>query len=55
MVVFMSDNGFLYGEHRWGTTGSMNKQVPYEESIRVPYVVRYDPLTWTPRTDPTSC
>ena len=52
MIVFMSDNGFLYGEHRWGTTGSMNKQVPYEESIRVPYVVRYDPLTPVARTDP---
>ncbi len=52
MLVFMSDNGFLYGEHRWGTTGAMNKQVPYEESIRVPYIVRYDPLTSTSRTDP---
>ena len=52
MIVFMSDNGFSYGEHRWGLTGAQNKQVPYEESIRVPYVVRYDPLTATPRTDP---
>ena len=52
MIVFMSDNGFSYGEHRWGTTGAMNKQVPYEESIRVPYVVRYDPLTPFARTDP---
>ncbi len=52
LFVFMSDNGFLYGEHRWGTTGSMNKQVPYEESIRLPYIVRYDPLTSSPRTDP---
>ena len=45
MFVFMSDNGFLYGEHRWGLTGSKNKKVPYEESIQVPYIVRYDPLT----------
>jgi len=52
LFVFMSDNGFLYGEHRWGTTGAMNKQVPYEESIRLPYIVRYDPLTSSPRTDP---
>jgi N-acetylglucosamine-6-sulfatase len=51
MIVFTSDNGFLWGEHRWGTTGPHNKQVPYEESIKVPYVVRYDPLTSTPRTD----
>ena len=52
MIVFTSDNGFVYGEHRWGITGAMNKQVPYEESIRLPYVVRYDPLTSSPRTDP---
>jgi len=53
MIVFTSDNGFLWGEHRWGTTGPHNKQVPYEESIKVPYVVRYDPLTSTPRIDPS--
>jgi N-acetylglucosamine-6-sulfatase len=52
LIVFMSDNGFLWGEHRWGATGAQNKQVPYEESIRLPYVVRYDPLTAVPRTDP---
>jgi len=40
MIVFASDNGYLYGEHR--LTG---KQAPYEESIRVPLVIRYDPLT----------
>jgi N-acetylglucosamine-6-sulfatase len=40
LIVFMSDNGFLNGEHN--TTG---KKVPYEESIKVPFVVRYDPLT----------
>ena len=37
--MFVSDNGFLWGEHRWH-----DKQVPYEESIRVPLIVRYDPL-----------
>lgn len=37
LVVFMSDNGFLWGEHRWGS-----KMVPYEESIRLPFVMRYD-------------
>jgi N-acetylglucosamine-6-sulfatase len=46
MLVFMSDNGYAWGEHRW-----VGKQDAYEESIRVPYVVRYDPLTGTPRTD----
>ena len=48
MVVFASDNGFLWGEHRW----KLDKNVPYEESIKIPYVVRYDPLTPRPRTDP---
>jgi N-acetylglucosamine-6-sulfatase len=40
MIVFASDNGLVWGEHRW-----QNKQVPYEESIRVPLVIRYPPLT----------
>jgi N-acetylglucosamine-6-sulfatase len=37
LLVLTSDNGYLWGEHRWRT-----KIVPYEESIRVPLVVRYD-------------
>ena len=40
MLIFMSDNGIENGEHRW-----IYKLTPYEESIRVPLVVRYDPLT----------
>ncbi len=40
LIVFMSDNGYLFGEHR--RTG---KIVPYDESIRVPMVIRYDPVT----------
>jgi arylsulfatase A-like enzyme len=40
LIVFMSDNGYLFGEHR--RTG---KIVPYDESIRVPMVIRYDPMT----------
>ncbi len=40
MLVFMSDNGVENGEHRW-----IYKLTPYEESIRVPLVVRYDPIT----------
>ena len=35
LIVFTSDNGFMLGEHRLG-----NKQVAYEESIRVPLVIR---------------
>jgi N-acetylglucosamine-6-sulfatase len=36
LVVFMSDNGILWGEHRWPS-----KFVPYEESIRIPLVIRW--------------
>ena len=39
LIVFMSDNGFLFGEHRLS-----EKQSAYEESIRVPLILRYDPL-----------
>lgn len=39
LIVFTSDNGFQWGEHR-----KLGKDVPYEESIRVPLIVRYDPL-----------
>jgi len=35
VVVFTSDNGWFYGEHR--LTG---KELPYEESIRVPLIIR---------------
>jgi arylsulfatase A-like enzyme len=35
VIVYASDNGFLWGEHRLG-----GKFWPYEESIRVPLVVR---------------
>jgi N-acetylglucosamine-6-sulfatase len=36
VVVFASDNGFFWGEHQRGGTGRW----PYEESIRIPFVVR---------------
>jgi arylsulfatase A-like enzyme len=39
-VIFLSDNGFLYGEHHLG-----GKSQPYDEDVRVPYAVRYPPLT----------
>ncbi|HYF46561.1 MAG TPA: sulfatase [Acidimicrobiales bacterium] len=35
LIVFMSDNGYLWGEHR-----VFGKQVPYDESLRIPLVVR---------------
>ena len=47
LFVFTSDNGYLWGEHRW-----RSKIVPYEESIRVPLVVRYDGVAQTAATSP---
>jgi N-acetylglucosamine-6-sulfatase len=44
MIVFTSDNGIHWGEHRW-----FRKVVPYEPSLRVPLVVRYDRLIQRPR------
>ncbi len=46
MIVFTSDNGMLWGEHGWSS-----KVVPYEESIRVPFVIRDDALITSPRVD----
>jgi N-acetylglucosamine-6-sulfatase len=40
MIVFTSDNGFFYGEHGL----SIERRLPYEESIRNPLLVRYPPL-----------
>lgn len=45
MLVFTSDNGFLWGEHRLD-----GKLAPYEESIRVPMVIRHDAVV-TPGTE----
>jgi arylsulfatase A-like enzyme len=36
LIIFLSDNGFLWGEHRW-----KSKSVPYEESIRIPMIVTW--------------
>ena len=35
IIVFMSDNGQSSGSHRW-----ISKKVPWEESIRIPLIVR---------------
>ncbi len=40
LIVFASDNGIAVGDHRWDY-----KLTPYEESIHVPLVIRYDPIT----------
>jgi arylsulfatase A-like enzyme len=39
VIIFTSDNGFALGEH-----GRVDKRTMYEESIRVPLIVRYPPL-----------
>jgi N-acetylglucosamine-6-sulfatase len=39
VVVFTADNGYLLGEH-----GALDKRTMWEESIRVPMLVRYPPL-----------
>jgi arylsulfatase A-like enzyme len=38
-IVFTSDNGFVLGEH-----GRVDKRTAYDESLRVPLLVRYPPL-----------
>ena len=40
MILFTSDNGFFFGEH-WL---SQERRLPYEESMRMPLLVRYPPL-----------
>jgi len=37
LFIYTSDNGLLWGEHRW-----RRKEAAYEEAIRVPLVVRWD-------------
>ena len=41
MVVFTSDHGYFYGEHGLNE----ERRLAYEETIRIPLVIRYPPLT----------
>lgn len=36
LAIFVSDSGYLWGEH-----GLTNKQVPYEQSVRMPMMLRW--------------
>lgn len=36
LVIYAGDNGFLFGEHRRG-----DKRLAYEESIRIPFLMRW--------------
>jgi arylsulfatase A-like enzyme len=44
LLVFISDNGLMWGEHRL-----RKKAVPYDGASKVPMIVRYDPLIRGPR------
>lgn len=46
IFVFTSDNGMLLGEHRLYGKGEV-----YEETVSVPYIVRYDALIERPRRE----
>lgn len=39
VIVFLSDNGLLWGEHR-----NSSKYAPYEEALRIPMVIRWDAI-----------
>ena len=43
IIVYAGDNGYIWGEHRLYA-----KHYPYEESIRIPYIVRYPGLVSDP-------
>lgn len=43
VVIFISDNGKHWGEHRMDT-----KSTAYEEAVKVPFAMRYPPLIPTP-------
>ena len=40
LVIFTSDQGYFYGEHGL----SVERRLAYEESIRIPLLMRYPPL-----------
>lgn len=46
VIVYASDNGHAWGEHRWDT-----KACAWEECVRIPLLVRYPRLVPGPRTE----
>lgn len=46
VVIFISDNGKHWGEHRMDS-----KSTAYEESVKVPFALRYPPLVPVPYTE----
>jgi len=47
-IFFLSDNGLEWGEHRLLN----HKSVPYQEAVRVPFLIAYPPLTPSRVDDP---
>jgi N-acetylglucosamine-6-sulfatase len=48
IIVFTSDNGVMWGSHRWSATAKRN---PYRRASRMPLIVRYDALGTAPRIE----
>ena len=46
VIIFISDNGKHWGEHRLDS-----KSTAYEESVKVPFAIRYPPLIPNPYVD----
>lgn len=46
VIIFISDNGKHWGEHRLDS-----KSTAYEESVKVPFAIRYPPLIPSPYVD----
>ena len=46
VIIFISDNGKHWGEHRMDS-----KSTAYEESVKVPFAIRYPPLIPKPYTE----
>lgn len=42
VIIFISDNGFAWGDHRWN-----QKVVPYERAIHVPFIIKAPTTTGT--------
>jgi N-acetylglucosamine-6-sulfatase len=40
LILFTSDNGYFFGEHGL----SVERRLPYEESVKTPLIIRYPPL-----------
>jgi len=56
VIIYTTDNGLLWGEHRWTATTTAAtthtaKEVPYEESVRAPLIIRYPSLIAPPILD----